>query len=136
MRRRLRDRRERNSQPPDEPATPPSVDWQERAQFFSLAATAMRRFRSARAKERRAYRQADTFMFPEVMENMEALGELLSRLESLDPRQARIVAMRCFDGLTIEQTADALAISDETVEREWTHARAWLRLELSQRSSR
>jgi RNA polymerase sigma-70 factor (ECF subfamily) len=135
MRRRLRDRREQNSQPPDEPVRPPGVDWQERAQFFSLAATAMRRFRAARAKERRAYRRADATMATEVIENMGALDELLSRLESLDSRQARIVAMRCFDGLTIEQTAHALGISDETVEREWTHARAWLRLELSQRSS-
>ncbi len=66
---------------------------------------------------------------------MEALEELLSRLESLDPRQARIVEMHCFDGFTIEQTAQALGISDETAEREWTHARAWLRLELSQRTS-
>jgi RNA polymerase sigma factor (TIGR02999 family) len=136
MRRRLRDRRERNSQPPDEPTTPPTVDWQERAQFFSLAATAMRRFRAARAKERRAYRRADESLTDEVMDNMEAFGELLTRLESLDPRQARIVAMRCFDGLTVEQTADSLGISDETVEREWTHARAWLRLELSRRSPR
>jgi RNA polymerase sigma factor (sigma-70 family) len=74
-------------------------------------------------------------MASEVMENKEALDELLSRLESLDPRQARIVAMRCFDGLTIGQTAEALGMSNATVEREWTHARAWLRLELSQRSS-
>ncbi|MFC4312782.1 sigma-70 family RNA polymerase sigma factor [Steroidobacter flavus] len=135
MRRRLRDSRERNSPPPDEPVTPPGVDWLERAQFFSLAATAMRRFRAARAKERRAYRREDASMTTEVMENMDAFDELLSRLESLDPRQARIVAMRCFDGLTIEQTAHALGISDETVEREWTHARAWLRLEMSRRSS-
>ncbi|WP_157995072.1 sigma-70 family RNA polymerase sigma factor [Peristeroidobacter soli] len=128
MRRRLRDRRERDSQPPDEPVKSAGVDWQERAQFFSLAATAMRRFRAARARERRAYRRDDA-------DTMDALDELLSRLESLDPRQARIVAMRCFDGLTVEQTAQVLGISDETVEREWTHARAWLRLEMSQRSS-
>jgi RNA polymerase sigma factor (sigma-70 family) len=56
-------------------------------------------------------------------------------LETLDPRQARIVKMRCFGGLTIEQTAEALGLSDDTVKREWTHARAWLRLELSQRPS-
>jgi DNA-directed RNA polymerase specialized sigma24 family protein len=124
VRRRLRDKPKRRSQPPTEPITTPVVDWQERAQFFSLAATVMRRFRVARAKDRRAYRDPGP-----------ALDELLSRLESLDPRQARIVAMRCFDGLTIEQTAEALGMSDATVEREWTHARAWLRLELSQRSS-
>ncbi len=70
----------------------------------------------------------------EIFEDREALNELLSRLEVLDPRQAQIVEMRCF-GLTIEQTAEALGLSDDTVKREWTHARAWLRFELSQRSS-
>ena len=123
MRRRLRDRG----------TPPPSVDWQERSQFFSLAATAMRRYRAARAKERRAYRRADDPMVTDVMENMDAVDELLSRLESLDPRQAQIVEMRFFGGLSVEQTAQALGISDAIVEREWTHARAWLRLELSQR---
>lgn len=134
MRRRQRDRRERRSPLPGEPATPP-VDWQARSQFFALAATALRRFRATRAKDRRSYRRADTFVITEVMENVDALDELLSRLESLDPRQARIVELRCFGGLTVEQTAQALGISDATVEREWTHARAWFRLELSQRSS-
>jgi RNA polymerase sigma factor (sigma-70 family) len=110
------------------------VDWLERAQVFSLAASALKRFRAARAKERRARRTGPS-MTSEAMENREALDELLARLESLDPRQARIVAMRCFDGFTVEQTAQALGISDATVEREWTHARAWLRLELSQKSS-
>lgn len=121
MRRRLR-----NS------GTQPPVDWQERAQFFALAASAMQRFRAARAKGRRA-RRASLLSTTAVMENMNALDELLVRLESLDPRQARIVEMRYFGGLTIEQTAQALGISDDTVKREWTHARAWLRHELSQR---
>lgn len=119
MRRRLRDKR----------TSPTTVDWQERAQFFSLAATAMRRYRAARAKERRANRQAHDPM------NMAAVRELLSRLETLDPRQARIVEMSYFGGLSIEQIAQALGLSDATVEREWTHGRAWLRLELSQGSS-
>jgi RNA polymerase sigma factor (sigma-70 family) len=95
----------------------------------------MRRYRAARAKERRAYRRSNDPMATDVMENMDAMDELLSRLESLDPRQARIVEMRYFGGLSVEQTAHALGVSDATVEREWTHARAWLRLELSQRSS-
>ena len=74
-------------------------------------------------------------MATDVMENLDAMDELISRLESLDPRQARIVEMRYFGGLSVEQTAQALGVSDATVEREWTHARAWLRFELSQRSS-
>jgi RNA polymerase sigma-70 factor (ECF subfamily) len=112
----------------------PPVDWQEQAQFFALAASAMRRFRAARAKDRRA-RRFSLFTTTEVMENMDALDDLLVRLESLDPRQAQIVEMRYFGGLTIEQTAQALGIPDDTVKREWTHARAWLRYELSQRPS-
>jgi RNA polymerase sigma factor (sigma-70 family) len=94
----------------------------------------MRRFRVSRARDRRS-RLSDSVSTIAVAENREALDELLSRLEALDPRQARIVKMRCFGGLTIEQTAEALGLSDDTVKREWTHARAWLRLELSQRPS-
>jgi RNA polymerase sigma factor (sigma-70 family) len=95
----------------------------------------MRRYRAARAKERRALRHAGDSIAADVMQNIDAMDELLSRLEALDPRQARIVEMRYFGGLSVEQTAQALGVSDATVEREWTHARAWLRLELSQRSS-
>jgi RNA polymerase sigma-70 factor, ECF subfamily len=67
----------------------------------------------------------------EVSEDIDTLDQLLSRLEELDPRQAQIVEMRYFGGLTIEQTAQALGISDATVKREWTLARAWLRRELT-----
>ncbi|WP_206606712.1 ECF-type sigma factor [Steroidobacter cummioxidans] len=118
---------------PRDRGTPPPIDWQERAQFFTLAVAAMSRFRAARAEDRRAKRPG-MLSTSEIFEDREALNELLSRLEVLDPRQAQIVEMRCF-GLTIEQTAEALGLSDDTVKREWTHARAWLRFELSQRSS-
>lgn len=118
---------------PRDRGTPPSIDWQERAQFFTLAVAAISRFRAARAEERRAKRPG-MLSTSEIFADREALDELLSRLEVLDPRQAQIVEMRCF-GLTIEQTAEALGLSDDTVKREWTHARAWLRLELSQRPS-
>ena len=59
------------------------------------------------------------------------LHEALERLEALDPDQARIVELRYFTGLNIEETADALGISPATVKREWTIARAWLRRELT-----
>jgi RNA polymerase sigma-70 factor, ECF subfamily len=68
----------------------------------------------------------------EVSEDINTLDQLLSRLEALDSRQAQIVEMRYFGGLTIEQTAQALGISDATVKREWTLARAWLKRELTQ----
>jgi RNA polymerase sigma-70 factor, ECF subfamily len=59
-----------------------------------------------------------------------AIDEALTRLATIDPRQERIVEMRYFGGLTIEETAQALELSDATVKREWTLARAWLRREL------
>ncbi|WP_116811960.1 sigma-70 family RNA polymerase sigma factor [Steroidobacter cummioxidans] len=65
-----------------------------------------------------------------TQEDVSAIDEALKRLEQIDPRQAQIVEMRYFGGLTIEQTADAMGISDATVKREWMHARAWLRCEL------
>ena len=63
-------------------------------------------------------------------EQLIALDQALTRLEQLDGRQARIVEMRYFTGLSIEETAEVLSISPATVKREWTMARAWLRSEL------
>ena len=62
---------------------------------------------------------------------IEALEEALVRLEELDPRQAQMVEMRFYGGMTIPEVAEALAISPETVKRDWTMARAWLNRELS-----
>jgi len=67
----------------------------------------------------------------ETDEDVAAIDEALTRLALLDARQARVVEMRYFGGLTIEETATALEISDATVKREWTLARAWLKRELS-----
>jgi RNA polymerase sigma factor (sigma-70 family) len=67
----------------------------------------------------------------ETDDDVAAIDEALTRLGALDVRQARIVEMRYFGGLTIEETAQAMEISDATVKREWTLARAWLRRELS-----
>jgi RNA polymerase sigma factor (sigma-70 family) len=64
-----------------------------------------------------------------------AVHEALDRLAALDPDQAKLVEMRYFGGLTIEETAAALAISPATVKREWAVARAWLRRELTDRGS-
>jgi RNA polymerase sigma-70 factor, ECF subfamily len=62
-----------------------------------------------------------------------AVDEVLARLGTFDPQQARIVEMRYFGGLTVEETAEALGISPRTVKREWAMARAWLGAELSGR---
>lgn len=63
-------------------------------------------------------------------EDIAAIDEALTRLAAIDPRQVQIVQMRYFGGMTIEETAQALEISDATVKREWTLARAWLKREL------
>lgn len=67
----------------------------------------------------------------ETDSDVAAIDEALTKLASMDARQARVVEMRYFGGLTIEETAQALEISDATVKREWTLARAWLKRELS-----
>jgi RNA polymerase sigma factor (TIGR02999 family) len=63
--------------------------------------------------------------------NLLALDDALRRLEALDPQKSRIVELRYFGGLTIEETAEAMKISPATVKRDWSMARAWLRSEIS-----
>jgi len=138
-----------------------SVDWQSRAHFFGLASNLMRRILVDHARARLASKRGgglaavslDEITNPEEPENtggsarasyaepahidgetdddVTAIDAALTRLTALDERQAKIVEMRYFGGLTIEETAQALEISDATVKREWTLARAWLKRELS-----
>ena len=135
-----------------------SVDWQSRAHFFGLASNLMRRILVDHARARLASKRGggaamvslDEITNPsdqddapgayipepqhldgETDDDVTAIDEALTRLAVLDERQARIVEMRYFGGLTIEETAQAMEISDATVKREWTLARAWLRRELS-----
>jgi len=136
-----------------------SVDWQSRAHFFALASNLMRRILVDHARARLASKRGggavavslDELMAPldaddgdnaggipepqhldgETDEDVAAIDEALTRLAAMDARQARVVEMRYFGGLTIEETAAALEISDATVKREWTLARAWLKRELS-----
>lgn len=114
--------------------------WQGRSHFYGIAARLMRQVlvehaRKHQAKKRGRDRVAVTLSHAdEVVRATEvdilAVHEVLERLASFDAQQARIVELRFFGGLSIEETAEALGIGHATVEREWGMARAWLRTEL------
>jgi RNA polymerase sigma factor (TIGR02999 family) len=122
-----------------------SVSWVNRAQFFGMAATLMRRILVDHTREKMAAKrgggeinlslsQADRFnQKPDV--NLIALDDALNELARLNPDHSRIVELRFFGGLTIEETAAVLGISHATVERNWSLARAWLRRYLSEQQS-
>ncbi len=120
-----------------------NVDWQGRAHFFGLAAQMMRRilvnYAVSRSREKRGGVNETIALDETIMianDNSEvdllALDEALTGLEKMDERQARVVELRYFSGLSIDETAEVLAISPATVKREWNMARAWLRAELSE----
>ena len=116
------------------------ADWRGRTHFFAVAAIAMRHIivdhvRSRGRAKRGGDLQAVTLdeeVTPASGPDVDAfaLYEALERLAALDPRQARIVELRFFAGLSVEEVAEALGVSKRTVEGEWTHAKAWLRAEL------
>jgi len=115
--------------------------WQNRAHFFAIAAQAMRRILidSARrhAAEKRGGQQEKISLDEapvlslEPDNNLLELDEALTRLNEIDQQQSRIVELRYFGGLTIEETAEVIGTSTATVKREWSMARAWLYQELS-----
>ena len=114
--------------------------WQSRAQFFGVAAQLMRRILVDHARSHHAAKRGgsaiqvpleeETAAAEERDVDLLALDEALTRLAQLDERQAKVVELRYFTGLGIEETAEALGISPATVKREWTMARAWLKREL------
>jgi RNA polymerase sigma-70 factor (ECF subfamily) len=117
------------------------VQWQGRSHFLAVAATAMRRILVNHAKAHgRQKRGGDAQRVPldralesfqERAIDLEALDEALQRLAGIDAAQARIVELRFFGGLTVEETAEVLATSARTVHREWTLAKAWLHGEVA-----
>jgi RNA polymerase sigma factor (TIGR02999 family) len=117
------------------------IDWQNRAHFFGVAAMRMRHILVEHARGRQAAKRGGGEYRLSLSEadrltenrdvNLLALDGALQKLEALDPQKARIVELRYFSGLTIEQTAEALRISPATVKRDWSMARAWLRSEIS-----
>jgi RNA polymerase sigma-70 factor (ECF subfamily) len=115
--------------------------FENRAHFFGVAASAMRRVLVDHARSRRTQKRGGGTAFVDVDDldslagtpagavDLVALDDALSRLSSLDPRQGRVVELRFFAGLSVEETAAILDLSPRTVKREWQMARAWLRRE-------
>jgi RNA polymerase sigma factor (TIGR02999 family) len=116
------------------------VQWQNRAQFFGLAAQIMRHILVDRGRARRAAKRGGgaiqiTFAEDKLERtrgvDIQALDVALVALGKIDPRQGRIVELRYFGGLSIDETADVMGLSPATVKREWTMARAWLHREIA-----
>ena len=116
--------------------------WQNRPHFFAVAAQLMRQIMVDHARERRALKRGgaavrvsldETALVTETRaEELLALDEALENLAAFDPRMSRIVEMRYFGGLTMEEIAQVLKIHVNTVTRDWSAAKAWLYRELSQ----
>lgn len=116
------------------------MDWQDRLHFLRIAAKVMRRVlvdqcRARVAKKRGGIKMAlEGEMEPAIAAPEEAdiltIDRLLDDLQSRDPQQARIIELRFFAGLTVEETAEALGISKATVKRDWAMAKAWLTIEM------
>ena len=117
------------------------VSWQNRAHFFGVAAQAMRRilldYAKAKHRDKRGGKMHHTSLDEALVvsrdrvSDLVAIDEALTRLEQLDARQAKVVELRFFGGLSVEETAEAMSISAPTVKREWAMAKAWLYQELA-----
>lgn len=117
------------------------VRWQDRAHFFSMAAQLMRRILVDYARARKTVKRGGGLQRVAWQEGLPAaasgdvdwveLDQALQALEALDARKGRMVELRFFGGLTVEETADVLGVSPATVQREWRLAKSWLHRELS-----
>lgn len=119
------------------------ICWQNRAQFYGVAAQLMRRILVDHARSHQATKRGgDCYQIslehiggfgaqPDT--DLLALNDVLTRLAELDAEQSRLVELRFFGGLTIEETAEVMGVSHSTVEREWKLAKAWLKRELTKR---
>ena len=120
-----------------------TVSLTSRAQFFALASKLMRNILVDQARQRRAAKRGGQMQWLSLSKargisneqdmDLVAVDEALNELAATRPRHSQVVELRFFGGLTIEETANVLAISSATVEREWRFARAWLRYRLSGR---
>jgi RNA polymerase sigma-70 factor, ECF subfamily len=118
-----------------------NTNWQNRAHFFGIAAQIMRRILLNHARDRTRVKRGGNaiqvslsdvaIMSSEKSAEVLALDEALQRLEKIDERKARVVELRHFGGLTVDETSEVLKVSTITVIRDWNMARAWLARELS-----
>jgi RNA polymerase sigma factor (TIGR02999 family) len=118
------------------------VKWQGKTHFYAVCAQAMKRILIDHARGRRRAKRGggwkrvtlnpDVAPYDDPSIDLLTVHDALEKLTSLDPRQAHIVELRFFAGLTVEEVAHELGVSKRTVENEWTHAKAWLRAEMSQ----
>jgi RNA polymerase sigma factor (TIGR02999 family) len=117
-----------------------TASWQNRAQFFGMAAKLMRNILVDHARERMAQKRGGEQLRLSLSKadrigrktdvDLVALNDALNELAAVMPEHARIIELRFFGGLTIEETAVAMGVSHATVERDWAFARAWLRCEM------
>ena len=116
---------------------------QNRVQFFAIAAQVMRHILVDYARSRRAFKRGGDYCrlsldeavisSEEMDPDLLTLNEALDNLAVIDPQQSRVVELRIFGGLTVEETAEALEVSPRTVKREWSMAKAWLHKQMSQK---
>lgn len=119
---------------------PEQTEWQNRAHFFAAAAQAIRRILVDHARLRGRLKRGGTrgrVPLDEVLQvaaepsvDLVGLDDALTKLAGVDPQKARVVELRFFAGLTVEQTAESLGVSPSTVARDWQFARVWLAREL------
>jgi RNA polymerase sigma factor (TIGR02999 family) len=123
-----------------------AVDWRDRGHFFAMSARVMRRLLVDAARARRSTKRGGALQrfdpasgfdldqlpasAPERASELCAIDDALEALAAHDPRRAQVIELRFFGGLTIEETAEALDVSPQTVMRDWRLARAWLAVEL------
>jgi RNA polymerase sigma factor (TIGR02999 family) len=124
-------------------ASEPATRWENRSHFMAVAARAMRRILVDHARKHRAAKRGSgaarltidhldrPAVGPDDVVDLVTLDDALSRLASIDPRQARIVELRFFGGLSVDDTAAILSASTRTVKRDWQLARAWLKREMA-----
>jgi RNA polymerase sigma-70 factor, ECF subfamily len=121
------------------------IDWQNRAHFFAVCARQMRRILTDQARARRSHKRGDgakaislddaPAISPEPSADLVAVDDALNKLAKVDDRKSQVVVMRFFGGLSVEETAEVLKVSPETVARDWRLAKAWLMRALSDNES-